>query len=178
MIGVNERPPFGKSVLYGLQHLLACFGATILVPILVGIEPSRAIFSAGVGTLLYLIVTGFKVPNFVGSSFAFIAVGATALSLGESALCVGALASCVTYIIVSLIIKIAGSRWVTRVLPPVVIGPVVAVIGLSLAGTAIDMSFKSGGQFSWAALFIAAVTLAITFIAMYSKSRLFLQSAF
>jgi uracil permease len=69
---VEERPPFSKSLFYGLQHLLACFGATVLVPMLVGINPLYALFSAGIGTLLYLVITKFKVPNFVGSSFAFI----------------------------------------------------------------------------------------------------------
>jgi uracil permease len=168
---VNERPPFFKSAAYGLQHLLACFGATVLVPILVGIPPERAIFSAGVGTLVYLVITKFRVPNFTGSSFAFIAVGATALSLGEGALAVGALASMVTYGVVSFLVWRLGTGWVDRVLPPPVIGSVVAIIGLSLAGTAVAMAFQANGAFSWPAALLAAITLGIIFALMYSKNR-------
>jgi uracil permease len=172
---VDARPPVVKSVFYGLQHLLACFGATVLVPILVGIEPDRAIFSAGLGTLLYLLITKFRVPNFVGSSFAFIAVGAMAFNLGASYLAIGALASAVTYVIVSLIVWKAGTGWVSKLLPPVVIGSVVAIIGLSLAGTAINMAMldtgSAGGAFSWQASLIAVVTLALIFIAMYFPNR-------
>jgi uracil permease len=170
LYGVEDRPPLVKSIFYGVQHLLACFGATVLVPILVGIPPDRAIFSAGLGTLLYLVITGFKVPNFVGSSFAFIAVGSVAFGLGPAYLAVGALSSMVTYLLVSLLVWKAGSGWVNKVLPPVVIGSVVAIIGLSLAGTAVDMAFKANGAFSWQALLIAAVTLLLIFMAMYSKS--------
>jgi uracil permease len=169
--GVNEKPPFLKSAAYGLQHLLACFGATVLVPILVGIPPERAIFSAGAGTLVYLVITRFKVPNFTGSSFAFIAVGATALSLGEGALAVGALASMVTYGVVSFLVWRLGTGWVDRVLPPPVIGSVVAVIGLSLAGTAVGMAFKVDNAFSWPASILAVITLGIIFAVMYSKNQ-------
>ncbi|MDR3284055.1 MAG: NCS2 family nucleobase:cation symporter [Treponema sp.] len=168
---VNQKPPFVKSVFYGVQHLLACFGATVLVPILVGIPPDRAIFSAGLGTLLYLVITKFKVPNFVGSSFAFIAVGSVAFGLGSAYLCVGALSSCVTYLIVSALVWKSGAKWVVKVLPPVVIGPVVAVIGLSLAGTAISMSFLNNNSFSTPALVVAVITLALILLAMYSKNR-------
>jgi uracil permease len=107
----------------------------------------------------------------VGSSFAFIAVGGAAVSLGDAYLCIGALSSCVTYLIVSLIIARLGPGWVQRILPPVVIGPIVAVIGLSLAGTAISQSFRADGAFSPEALIIAVVTLVIIILAMYSKNR-------
>ncbi|MDR0910388.1 MAG: purine/pyrimidine permease [Spirochaetaceae bacterium] len=172
---VEAKPPVVKSIFYGLQHLLACFGATVLVPILVGIPPDRAIFSAGLGTLLYLVITKFKVPNFVGSSFAFIAVGAVAFGLGPAYLAIGALSSCLTYVIIALIVWKAGSGWVGKVLPPVVIGSVVAIIGLSLAGTAVNMAFQTTdlfgvAHFSPQALLIAAVTLALIFLAMYSKN--------
>jgi uracil permease len=171
LYGVDQRPPVVKSIFYGLQHLLACFGATVLVPILVGIPPDRAIFSAGLGTLAYLLITKFKVPNFVGSSFAFIAVGAVAFNLGPAYLAVGALSSAVTYLLISLLVWKAGTGWVNRVLPPVVIGSVVAVIGLSLAGTAVGMAFNAGGAFSAEASLIALFTLAVIFLAMYSRNR-------
>jgi uracil permease len=172
MYGVNDKPPAAKSVFYGLQHLLACFGATVLVPLLIGLDPARAIFSAGIGTLAYLVITRFKVPNFVGSSFAFIAVGAIALKQGEQYLAIGALASAFTYCVISFVIYKLGREWIKDILPPVVIGPVVAIIGLSLAGVAVNQAFKSAnGSFSPEALIIAGITLAIIIIAMYSKNR-------
>jgi uracil permease len=172
MYTVNENPPAVKAVFYGLQHLLACFGATVLVPLLIGLDPARAIFSAGIGTLAYRVVTQFKVPNFFGSSFAIIAVGAIALKQGEHYLAVGALSSALTYGVVSLAVRKLGQGWIKKVLPPVVIGPVVAIIGLSLAAVAVTQAFKgSGGAFSVEALVIAAVTLAIIVVAMYSKNR-------
>jgi uracil permease len=172
MYNVNENPPPAKAVFYGLQHLLSCFGATVLVPLLIGLDPARAIFSAGIGTLAYLVVTRFKVPNFVGSSFAFIAVGSIALKQGENYLAIGALSSALTYAVVSFAVRKLGSGWIKKILPPVVIGPVVAIIGLSLAGSAVGQAFRdAGGAFSVEALFIAACTLAVIVAAMYSKNR-------
>ncbi|GHV91166.1 uracil permease [Spirochaetia bacterium] len=168
---VEERPPFTKSLFYGLQHLLACFGATVLVPMLVGINPLYALFSAGIGTLLYLFITKFKVPNFVGSSFAFIGCAIMVLkTYGPEYLAGGAIVSAVFYTLIALLVWKAGSGWINKVLPPVVIGPVVAVIGLSLAGTAISMSGAAeGGDF--VAMLLALATLAITIIAMFFKNK-------
>jgi uracil permease len=168
---VEERPPVAKSLFYGLQHLLACFGATILVPMLVGINPLYALFSAGIGTLLYLFITKFKVPNFVGSSFAFIGCGIMVLkSYGPEYLAGGAVVSAAFYTIIAILVWRAGSGWINKVLPPVVIGPVVAVIGLSLAGTAISMSGAAeGGDF--VAMLLALATLAITVIAMFIPNK-------
>lgn len=172
LYAVDETPPFVQSTFYGLQHLLACFGATVLVPILVGINPLYAIFSAGVGTLLYLVITKFKVPNFVGSSFAFIAPAILVLGqYGPGYLAGGAIVSGVFYAIIALLIFAVGPAWINKVLPPVVIGPVVAVIGLALAGTAIDMASTGvDGNYSIYALAIAAITLLITICANYSKN--------
>jgi uracil permease len=168
---VEERPPVSKSLFYGLQHLLACFGATVLVPMLVGINPLYALFSAGIGTLLYLVITKFKVPNFVGSSFAFIGCAIMVLqTYGPEYLAGGAIVSAAFYVLVSVLVWLAGTGWINKVLPPVVIGPVVAVIGLSLAGTAISMSgAANGGDFT--AMILALATLAITIIAMFSKNK-------
>jgi uracil permease len=171
LYGVDERPPLVQSTFYGLQHLLACFGATVLVPILVGINPLYAIFSAGVGTLVYLVITQFKVPNFVGSSFAFIAPAILVLGqYGPGYLAGGAIVSGIFYCLIALLIFLVGPDWIHRVLPPVVIGPVVAVIGLALAGTAISMSSTGvNGEYDIHALIIAAITLLITIAANYSK---------
>ncbi|GHV73204.1 uracil permease [Spirochaetia bacterium] len=168
---VEERPPFSKSLFYGLQHLLACFGATVLVPMLVGLNPLYALFSAGIGTLLYLCITKFKVPNFVGSSFAFIGCAIMVLqTYGPAYLAGGAIVSACFYVLISLLVWRAGTGWINKVLPPVVIGPVVAVIGLSLAGTAIGMSGAAdGGDFT--AMLLALATLAITIIAMFCKNK-------
>jgi uracil permease len=168
---VDDRPPVVQSVFFGLQHLLACFGATVLVPILVGINPLYAIFSAGVGTLVYLIVTKFKVPNFVGSSFAFIAPAVLVLGqYGPGYLAGGAVVSGMFYCLIAALIYFAGPNWIHRILPPVVIGPVVAVIGLALAGTAINMASTGvDGDYSIHALIIAAITLLVTIAANYSK---------
>ncbi|MDR2792516.1 MAG: purine/pyrimidine permease [Treponema sp.] len=173
LYAVDEKPPFVQSAFYGLQHLLACFGATVLVPILVGVNPLYAIFSAGVGTLLYLIITKFKVPNFVGSSFAFIAPAILVLGqYGPGYLAGGAIVSGVFYCLIAALIYVIGPKWIGKVLPPVVIGPVVAVIGLALAGTAIDMASKGvDGNYSIYALIIAAITLLITILANYSKNQ-------
>jgi uracil permease len=168
---VNEKPPFTRAVLYGFQHLLACFGATVLVPLLVGIDPSRAIFTAGLGTILYLCITKFKVPNFIGSSFAFISISTMAVSLGESYLCIGALSTCLMFVITALIIKKIGTAWIDKFLPPIVIGPVIAVIGLSLSRTAISMSGFVKGDFSFPSLILAIITLILTFTSMYSKNK-------
>jgi uracil permease len=171
LYGVDEKPPVVQSAFYGLQHLLACFGATVLVPILVGINPLDAIFSAGVGTIVYLIITQFKVPNFVGSSFAFIAPAILVLGqYGRGYLAGGAVVSGVFYLLISLLIYKVGPQWIRRVLPPVVIGPVVAVIGLALAGTAISMASTGvNGEYDVHALIIAGITLLITIAATYSK---------
>ncbi|MDR1220616.1 MAG: purine/pyrimidine permease [Treponema sp.] len=170
---VDEKPPFIQSTFYGLQHLLACFGATVLVPILVGINPLYAIFSAGVGTIVYLVITKFKVPNFVGSSFAFIAPGILVLGqYGPGYLAGGAIVSGVFYCLIAALIYAVGPGWIAKVLPPVVIGPVVAIIGLALAGTAIDMASTGvDGAYSIHALAIAGVTLLITILANYSKNQ-------
>jgi uracil permease len=177
---VDESPPFIQSTFYGLQHLLACFGATVLVPLLVSrneagiyISPLTAIFSAGVGTILYLIITKFKVPNFVGSSFAFIAPAIMVLEkYGSRYLAGGAVVSGVFYCAIAFIIFAVGPAWIEKVLPPVVIGPVVAVIGLALAGTAVSMASTGvDGNYSMYALVIAGITLFITIIANYSKNQ-------
>ncbi|MDR0718195.1 MAG: NCS2 family nucleobase:cation symporter [Treponema sp.] len=165
--GPQVRPPLGKWIPLSIQHVFAMFGATILVPILTGLSPSAALFTAGTGTLIYILCTGAKVPAFLGSSFAFIPplISVTAV-YGLSAAMGGAIAAGIFYCIVGLIIKFAGTGWLDKALPPVVIGSVIVVIGLNLAPTAMSMAMNDGdGNYSLVYLSIATVTLGVTIAA-------------
>jgi uracil permease len=139
------------------------FGATILVPLLTGLSPSVALFTAGTGTLLYILVTGAKVPAFLGSSFAFIPpLIAISSAYGMPYALGGAFAAGIFYCIIGLIIKFAGTKWIDKALPPVVIGSVIVVIGLNLAPTAMSMAMNdASGAYSLPMFSIALVTLAV-----------------
>jgi uracil permease len=139
------------------------FGATILVPLLTGLSPSAALFSAGTGTLIYILVTGAQVPAFLGSSFAFIPpIIAVSASYGMPYALGGAFAAGIFYCIIGGIIKAAGTGWLDRALPPVVIGSVIVVIGLNLAPTAMSMAMNdAGGNYSLPMFSIAIVTLGV-----------------
>lgn len=163
VLGIKESPPPGKFLILSLQHLFAMFGATILVPYLVGLSPGVALVSSGLGTLAFLIITKGQVPAYVGSSFAFIApiIAATAAE-GPGGAMIGAFLAGLVYGIVALIIKGTGHQWLVKILPPVVVGPVIIVIGLSLAPTAIGMAMNSpDGNYSLLYFSVALVTLAI-----------------
>jgi uracil permease len=146
------------------QHVFAMFGATILVPLLTGLNPATALFTAGTGTLIYIVLTGAKVPAFLGSSFAFIpALIGISASHGMPYALGGAVAAGIFYCVVGGIIKIAGTGWLDKALPPVVIGSVIVVIGLNLAPTAMGMAMNDGaGNYSLAMFSIATVTLGVT----------------
>ena len=166
-----------KTVLFALQQLLAIMAATIAVPAIVGngMTASAALFGAGVGTLVYQLFTKFKSPVFLGSSFAFIGsmvaafAGATSMSLGFLGLVLGAIFAGLVYVVLAVIVKFAGVNWINKLMPPVVIGPTVALIGLSLAGAAVKDVFSYGPQDSngayvmstgaWVSLICALVTL-------------------
>ena len=144
---VNDRPPIGKNLVYALQQGLAILAATIAVPAIIGhgMSQAAALFGAGVGTLVYLLFTKFKSPVFLGSSFAFLGSMAAAFAgalanayLGYLGLLMGAVFAGLVYVVLALIVKFAGTGWINKVMPPVVIGPTVAIIGLSLAGTAVS----------------------------------------
>jgi uracil permease len=145
------------------------FGATILVPLLTGLSPTTALFTAGTGTLIYIILTGAKVPAFLGSSFAFIAPLIAIAGPGGANMPYalgGAFAAGLFYVLVGLIIKLTGTGWLDKALPPVVIGSVIVVIGLNLAPTAMGMAMNDGaGNYSLVMLSIAAVTLLVTVMA-------------
>jgi uracil permease len=140
------------------------FGATILVPLLTGLDPSTALFTAGTGTLLYILITGAKVPAFLGSSFAFIpALIGISSSFGMPYALGASFAAGLFYCAVGLIIKFAGKNWLDKALPPVVIGSVIVVIGLNLAPTAMTMAMNDpAGNYSLVMLSIALVTLGVT----------------
>ena len=140
---VNQKPPFGKNLLFALQQFLAIIAATILVPILADgsgehLSQSAALIGAGVGTLVYLAFTKFKSPVFLGSSFAFISPLATAVAYGYLGIILGSVFAAVVYVIIAIVIKFAGSDWINKLMPPVIIGPTVALIGLSLSGSAMN----------------------------------------
>jgi uracil permease len=140
------------------------FGATILVPILTGLDPAAALFTAGTGTLIYIVLTGAKVPAFLGSSFAFIPpLLSISASHGLPYALGGAVVAGLFYCLVGLIIRFAGTGWLDKALPPVVIGSVIVVIGLNLAPTAMGMAMNdSAGNYSMVMLSIAMVTLGVT----------------
>lgn len=142
---INDKPKFPQLVVYAIQQLLAIMAATLVVPIIVGngMQPSAALFGAGIGTLVYLLFTKSKSPVFLGSSFAFIGsmsaafAGAVSVQAGYAGLIVGAIFAGLVYVVIALVIKLAGVGWIDRLMPKQVIGPTVAIIGLSLAANAI-----------------------------------------
>jgi uracil permease len=140
-IGIKEKPPVGQWLLLSLQHVFAMFGATILVPILTGLDIGVALVASGIGTLIYILCTRGKVPMYLGSSFAYIgAISTAAVATGFEAAYVGLMVVGLIYAIVALIIRFTGSGWLKKLLPPVVIGPMIIIIGLSLASVAIEQS--------------------------------------
>ncbi|MBU3126594.1 uracil permease [Clostridium tagluense] len=179
IVDVNERLPIMKTLPLSFQHLFAMVGATILVPMLTGLSPSIALFCSGVGTLLYILCTKARLPAYVGSSFAFIGpMGVATKAYGQSSMLSGIIAAGFVYVIVALIIKFAGTKWLDRMLSPVVVGSVVIVIGLSLASVAINWaglnsSFTTPaleGVSRGAWIFVSMTTLAIAIIGtMYFK---------
>ena len=146
---VNDKPKFGQVLIFALQQLLAILAATIAVPAIIGngMSPSAALFGAGVGTLIYLLFTRFKSPVFLGSSFAFLGsmfaafAGGVSMSLGYLGLILGAAFAGLVYVLLAIIVKLAGVEWINKLMPAVVIGPTVAIIGLSLAGNAVGDLF-------------------------------------
>ena len=172
--GIKDRPSFGKIVLFAIQQLLAIMAATIAVPAIVGngLSASAALFGAGVGTIVYLLFTKSSSPVFLGSSFAFIGSmlsafgGAASVSVGYWGLIIGALMAGLVYIIISIIVKFCGVAWINKLMPPVIIGPTVAIIGLSLSGNAVGDLMKSSveGGSTYVALICGLVTLAVTML--------------
>lgn len=172
--GIKDRPSFDKIVLFAIQQLLAIMAATIAVPAIVGngLSASAALFGAGVGTIIYLLFTKSSSPVFLGSSFAFIGSmfsafgGAASISIGYWGLIIGALMAGIVYIIIAAIVKAFGVEWINKLMPPVIIGPTVAIIGLSLSGNAIGDLMKSSveGGSTYVALICGLITLGVTML--------------
>lgn len=168
----GDKPPLSRWIPLSFQHVFAMFGATVLVPILTGLSVSSALFTAGTGTLLYILITGAKVPAYLGSSFAFIpALIAISSAYGVEYAMGGAVASGIFYVIIATIIKGTGLGWIKKALPPVVIGSVIVVIGLNLAPTAMSMAMYKTDPITQEQIYslvffsIALVTLAVTVVA-------------
>ena len=177
--GVKDRPKFGQMIVFAIQQLLAIMAATIAVPAIVGngMTASAALFGAGVGTIVYQLLTKFRSPVFLGSSFAFIGsmfaafAGGVSMSLGYLGLILGAVFAGLVYVVIAIVVKLVGVNWINKLMPAAVIGPTVALIGLSLAGAAINDVFSYGPQdsdgnfimsgFSWVSLVCALVTLLV-----------------
>ena len=163
LLDVDQRPSAGKGILLSFQHVFAMFGATILVPLILGMPVSVALFASGVGTLIYMISTGFKVPVYLGSSFAFI----TAMSLAMkemggdvSAAQTGVILTGLIYVLVAAGVRFAGTKWIDKLLPPIIIGPMIIVIGLGLAGSAVtNAGLVADGN--WKNALVAVVTFLI-----------------
>ncbi len=179
--GISDRPKFGQLIVFALQQLLAILAATIAVPAIVGngMSQSAALFGAGVGTIVYLLFTKFKSPVFVGSSFAFIGsmtaafAGGVSMSVGYLGLIIGAVMAGLVYVVLAIIVKFAGVGWISKLMPAVVIGPTVSIIGLSLAGNAVSDALDSTYDMnlhSTVCLICALVTLfAVVISSVYGK---------
>ena len=178
---VKDKPKFGQLILFALQQLLAIMAATLIVPIIVNgagvtnleMDPAAALLGAGVGTLIYILFTKSRSPVFLGSSFAFMTAMFAATAFGYFGIIAGAIMAGLVYVIIAAIIKMVGTKWVSKLMPPVVIGPTVALIGLSLAGSSITNTTSSsatGEAYNLIAILCALVTLAVTVIcATYGK---------
>jgi len=179
---VNEVPPIGKWIVLAFQHVFAMFGATILVPVLVngaaGTEVLTipvALVTSGIGTLIYILCTKKKSPVYLGSSFAFITpIAAAYLKGGISGAMTGVMCVGLIYIIVAIIIKFVGKNWLKELLPPIVIGPMIMIIGLGLAPSAISQLGLSGGEIDYKVILVGIVSFLVTAIVM-TKSKGFLK---
>lgn len=159
---VDGKPSFGKLLLFAFQQVLAVLAATILVPTIIGlpVQMPAAILGAGLGTLVYLLFTRFKSPVVISSSFAFLGALANAIAFGYMGILLGGLFAGSVYVIIAIIIKFAGTKWVEKLMPPVIIGPTVALIGLSLAGNATADLVKAtaaGQAYNWIGLLCGLV---------------------
>lgn len=182
---VDDKPKFGELVVFAIQQLLAIMAATLVVPVIVGngMQPAAALFGAGVGTIIYVLFTKKKSPVFLGSSFAFLGsmaaafAGAGTVAVGYLGLIAGAVFAGLVYVVIALIVKFAGVEWIDKLMPTVVIGPTVAIIGLSLAGNAMGDIVTGGVKVDGAAvanpkiaLLCGLVTITVTMISsVYGK---------
>ena len=189
--GVHDKPKFGQMLVFAFQQVLAILAATIVVPVIVGngMSQSAALFGAGVGTIVYQLFTKFRSPVFLGSSFVFIGPmaaafgGAASAAAGFAGLILGAAFAALVYVVIAIVVKLAGVNWINKLMPPVVIGPTVALIGLSLAGAAVNDVFSYGAKTTfgtssyfimdtaiWASVICALVTMfVVILVSTYGK---------
>ena len=171
--GIKDRPKFGKNLVFAFQQMIAIMAATLLVPILVSAaglkcDPAAAFFGAGAGTVVYLLFTRFKSPVFLGSSFTFLSalIAAATQNYGYWGLIIGVAFAGLTYVVIAIIIKFVGAGWIKKLLPHVIIGPVLAIIGLSLSGTAGSWMMKNGGdKYSLWYIFVGLFTFVVIVLA-------------
>jgi len=169
VIGPDERLPWPQTAVMGMQHVIAMFGATVLAPLLMGFDPNIAILMSGIGTLIFFVATGGKIPSYLGSSFAFIGVVIAATGYagkGPNAnigLALGGIIACgAVYAVIGAIVQAAGTRWIERFMPPVVTGAVVAVIGLNLAGIPIkNMAASNFDAWMQVVTFVSVALVAV-----------------
>jgi uracil permease len=163
-VQINERLPYSKAIPLGLQHLFAMSGATILVPFLTGLSPATALFCSGLGTIIFLLLTRSRVPAYLGSSFAFIAALTVFVKDQQNlaSAMTGVLSVGVAYLLIYLVLRLFGTKWINKIIPPVVAGSVVAIIGLSLTPVAVNMASSN-----W---LVGIFTLAVAIvISIYGK---------
>ncbi|MCF6515190.1 uracil permease [Lactobacillus sp. S2-2] len=157
---IDYKPPFIKWLALSLQHLFSMFGSTVIVPILVGLNPSIALFTSGVGTLIHILITKKQIPAYMGSSFAFIVpMLALMKTTGVEGVAQGVISVGLVYLIISILVTFLGTDWIDKILPPIVVGPIVMIIGLSLAGSAANNAMMDKGNYSLVFFFIAILTL-------------------
>ena len=178
--GIKDKPKFGQMLIFAFQQVLAILAATIAVPAIIGngMSQAAALFGAGVGTIVYQLFTKFRSPVFLGSSFAFLGsmgaafAGAASAAAGFAGILLGAVFAGLVYVVIAIIVKLVGVNWINKLMPPVVIGPTVAIIGLSLAGNAVgDLTTgRVAGCSPYVALICGLVTLfAIVLFSVYGK---------
>lgn len=176
IVGPDERLPAAQMAALGVQHVVAMFGSTILAPLLMGFDPNVAVLMSGIGTLIFFLIVGGRVPSYLGSSFAFIGVviaatGYTAgagLNANIGLACGGIIVCGLVYCLIALIVMYTGVNWVEKLMPPVVTGAVVAVIGLNLAPTAV----KSVGSTPFDAWMALITVLCVGLVAVYTRGLL------
>lgn len=172
---VKDKPKFGQLIFFALQQMLAIMAATLVVPLIVNssgavnleMDPAAALFGAGAGTLVYILFTKASSPVFLGSSFAFLSAMGSATAFGYFGIIAGAVLAGLVYVAIAIIIKFSSAKWVSKLMPPVIIGPTVALIGLSLAGNAVgDLTKASatGEAYSLVAILCGLVTLGVTML--------------
>jgi len=178
--GIKDKPKFGANIVFAIQQLLAIMTATLVVPVIIGngMQPAAALFGAGIGTIVYGLFTKFNSPVFLGSSFAFLGsmaaafAGAVSMEVGYLGLIIGAILAGLVYVVIAIIVKLVGVNWINKLMPPVVIGPTVAIIGLSLAGNAVGDLQKGGVMNAEGAptanvllcVLVGLITLAVTML--------------